>query len=346
MRIRDNFKSILLLYDIIAAIAVALLLYYIAYYVVIDKFQIMPVSWGRIVEIKKFLDSKISSESHKNIFIFGSSTTIEGLDCNRLDEFLPENFASYNLAWTGGSPHQLLLILPAVNAAKPYMAVLCVDYWSLFEDSRIPSELLNIVGWWQFIPQSELEYFSSNFNKEEFDELKESRFLHLWQMRSFLPETLEAYVREFSRPDLRYDGYRTNFKAPWVRTKVVSPTAMEKDIEKFRRLATSLKTDDMQRGIDALGSIVSYVSQNGIKVTIVLSPFNPKAAESIDKNTMNCAIEAVSELAKKHSAIFINQFALLSPDQFADGAHAFEPGRIIWTEALGQAISKECKTQE
>jgi hypothetical protein len=321
--------------------AVSLLLYCLAAYLIIDRNQVMPVSRERLVEIKKFLDSQTEFNRHKDIFIFGSSTTIEGLDCNIIDEFLPKGSTSYNLAWTGGSPHQLLLILPSVTAARPAMVILCVDYWSLFENPRIPSEWLNIAGWWQFFPKSELGYFKTTLNEEEFNELTTPRLLHLWQMRSFLSEAIEANMREFSRPDLRYEGYSTNFKAPWVRTKVVSQAAMEKDIDKFRQLTASFEIGNLKRATDEIDVIVNYLNKNNIKVAIVLAPLNPKVADSIEKNIRDISIETLRESAKQHSAVFIDQLELLSPKQFADGAHAFESGRIVWSQALGQIISKE-----
>jgi hypothetical protein len=340
-RIRDNLKSLLRIFDVPLAAAVGFLLYYVMAYVFIDRLQIIPISRSRLIEIKRFLNSQTIGEGEKKVLIFGSSTVIEGIDCNIIDGFLAKDLKSYNLAWTGGSSHELLLLLPSIKASHPTLVVLCVDYWSLFGERRIPVELLNIARWWDFFPENNFEYFEPMFNEQELHDLQTPRFIHLWQMRSFLPETFETYVREFSRSDLRYKGYQSNFKSPWVRTKIILPAAMNKDLESLRKLMAGLKAEDINKGLRSLDATINYLCDNNVKVMIVLPPLNPNILVPADKDIKAHLLLALSELSQKHSITFVDHSMLLQTEHFADGAHTFETGRAAWSKALGQIISKE-----
>lgn len=96
MRTRDNLRSLLRILDIPLAFLLSLLLYYFLAYLAIDKLRIMPIGRERVIAINEFLDSYGHNNRQKGIFILGSSTALEGIDCDIIDRFLSDSFESFN----------------------------------------------------------------------------------------------------------------------------------------------------------------------------------------------------------------------------------------------------------
>jgi hypothetical protein len=261
------------------------------------------------------------------------------LDCNVIDKLLTEGYESSNLAWTGGSLRQWILVLPLIKTASPSLTVLCVDFGSLFMESLIPSELLNIASWWDFFSDDELDYFSNVLEKEEISLLCAPKYKTLWEMRSFLPEAFDSFVRETSRSDLRYDGYISNFKSPWARTKVVSSAAMAKSIENRRESMSRLNAKDFKHGTEVLDTVVRYLTKDGGKVLIVLPPIHPEVFEVLDKDTELLVINMLSELAKNPLVDFVEHSNLSGSEDFTDSVHLFKSGRVRWSTSLGEYIT-------
>jgi len=346
MRIRDNFRAIISVLDIPSVFAVSLLLYCFLAYLIIDELGVMSPARRRIVEIKRFLDSQSSAEEKNGVYILGSSVTNEGLDCNIVDKLLPDGLESYNLAWTGGYFKQWVLMLPAVKAAPSSLTVLCVDICSLSKPSPFPLELLNIANWWGFFPKEDLESFADFLSEEELSNVRESKLTCLWNMRFFLTEAVDAYIRETSRSDLRYDGYCSNFKSPWVMRKGIPDAAMAKHIESSRQLLAGLSVNDVKEAARFLEAIIKYLRRDGTRVLVVLTPINPRVAEVLDKDIEFFILSTLSELVKKHSARLVNCSKLLAAAQFTDAIHPLHQGRANWSKVLGEAICREFSLRE
>jgi hypothetical protein len=345
MRTRDNLRSLLRILDIPLAFLLSLLLYYFLAYLAIDKFRIMPIGRERLIAVKDFLDSYGRNTRQKGVFVLGSSILIEGMDCDIIDQLLPSGYESYNFGWTGGHAREWLLVLPSVVEAEPALTVLCIDIRTLFGLMVIPAELLNIANWWDFLSEDELKSFSDILEERELSKFQAPKAKCIWEMRSLLSDALDAHIREYSRPDLRYERYLNNFKTPWVRTKVIGPTAMAKHVEEQKRIVTNLYPKDMLWEPQILDSIIKCLSGEGIRVLIVLVPLNPEVAKPLGEDVKSRVVEMLSNLARKYSVEFVDHSGLLKVEEFADATHASEAGRAVWSRALGKMICAELLTK-
>lgn len=340
MTVRENARAFLGVVDVPLVAAAAVAAYCLLAWLVVDRGRVLPVSRERMVEMKGFLEKQAASGVAGDVFFLGSSVLIEGVDCGIVDPSLPAGRKSYNLAWTGADARQWILVLPSLKAAKPACVVACVDIAAVRNAAPIAEDLLTIANWWRFLPDADLAVLGSLLSSAERSALAEPRVYQLFAFRTFPTEAFDAYMREVSRPDLRYAGYAANFKAPWVRKTVVSPSAMERGIRLYEQGVMSRSSENEDQALTVLNGVVSYLQGIPSRVVIVFSPINPAMKGLQGTGLIDGVRRRLSDLAAKTGAAFLDHSRLLSADQYSDHVHPSESGRIAWSKALGQAISE------
>jgi hypothetical protein len=340
MRRRDNIKAVASLLDFVLLFAVALGAYVLLARQTLDHWRIMPPSSARVVELKSFLHQQVANHQEGDVYLLGSSVLLEGIDCGLMDPLLPGHHCSFNLAWTGAGPRQWLLVLPSVVAARPSAVVLGVDLMSITSSSPIPENLLAIAGRWDFIPRDDLPDLRAVLSPPEYRLLTASKLKQLLALRSLPLGALDAYAREVSRRDLRYEGYTTNFKAPWVRTEVVSSASMKRGIANLAAQLRAHSPDDFKEPLQVLHAVVNYLHRDDCPVIIVLTPINPALNEALGSDLIEQASRELSTLADRNGAVFLDHSAVLPAEEYSDPVHPFDAGRRHWSAVLGQAIAE------
>ncbi len=338
MRTRENFRAILRIFDIPLMALAAGGLFFLSIYFIVVQGRVMPVTRERMVEVKKFLDRQSAEKNYGDVYFLGSSVLLEGIDCDIIDRTLPHGLESYNLALMGAGPPQWLLLAPSLKRIRPSLIVLCADLAGITGLASIPEDGLAIAGWWEFVPGSELNVIGAYLSEREYKTLHKLRLLHLLTFRIFPIGAFDMYMREVSRPDLRYEGYTTNFKAPWVRRERISLTATKRWI-RGKLMDVKVQTpEDMAIEVRIMQGIIDYFREAGVKVVIVLTPVNPLLSTDIDQGLKNQVENSLTDLAGQNNIRFFNNSNLLPEEYFADYGHPFESGRILWSEVLGDAI--------
>ncbi|MBN2446896.1 MAG: hypothetical protein JXO22_09230 [Phycisphaerae bacterium] len=336
----ENLRAVASLVDVALIVALAFGAYLLVSYLVVAKWHVIPQGLKRIVAIKSFLDDQASSGHHGDVCILGSSVVLEGIDASVIDGMLTDERQSYNLSWTGATPREFLLILPAVAEARPSLVVISADFGSVTTPlpNPIPDDRLTIAGWWHFLPDADHSFFEPLFSEHEWGVLNASRIQDLLTFRSLPPGALDAFLREVSRADLRYEGYTTNYKAPWIRRKTVSQAAMDRGIARQLAAFAGRSGGDLPEMMAIFKQMVRYLQKADCQVLIVLAPVHPEFTALLDNDLRARATEALSEAAEETGAVFVDHSGLLAADEFSDPGHPFEPGRATWSAALGQAI--------
>ena len=335
-------------WEIALAVIVALGVYLLAVREVVGVWRVMPPALDRLVSIKQFLGHQAETDSAGAVYLLGSSVLMEGIDCGPIDELLPDGRQAYNLSWSGAGPRQWLLMVPSLVAAKPALVVFCTDLLTATEPPPIliPDARLDIANWWEFIPPADMQRLRPLFTDHEAALLTAPAVRVLLDFRVLPPGALDAYVREVSRPELRYEGFSTNFKAPWVRRHVVPPAAMEFLLLQKQQVFESCGTAGLSTTMPAFTAIVNYLRDAGSQVLVVVSPIHPAFAESLEGGLLSEMRRELSDMAAETGAGYVDHSRLLSADQYADPVHPFGPGRRVWSIALAEAMIQQLDARE
>ncbi len=345
---RENIRSLRSMWDIALAVVLAFACYVLLAWLVIDRWRVMPLGRARILEIKAFLDDRTSGAvaPSGDVYLLGSSVAVEGLDGSIIDAMLPAGRRCYNLAWTAGRPRVWRLLLPSVLSANPAAVVLCVDLSATTNSLPVPLDILALAAWWDFVPESELAELRSEFTGEECDVLASSSLRQLVTLRSLPPAALDGYVREVSRPDLRYDSYATNFKAPWVRQRVVPAAAMQRGIQGQKENRRRYSAENVAESLEMLQAVVDRLRVGDCRTMIVFTPVHPGLNDGSEGSLVALVRDALARLAERNRVAFLDHSEVLEADQFSDPLHPFEPGRRAWSKTLGRAIAENLTMSE
>ncbi len=339
--IRANLLAYRRVLDIPLVVGAGFLAYLLLAFITVDRLEVMPLGMKRIIEVNRFLDRQSRGTDSKDVYFVGSSVSLEGVDCGEVDKFLPSGCVSYNLAWTGASSRQWIMVVPSLKTAKPGMVVLGLDLLELLDTQPISDERLAVAGWWKFVPPEDLDRFKDVLNDNERKLLGGRGVRDLLIFRAFPPGALDGYFRETLRPSLRYEGYETNFKAPWVRRKAVSPPAMARGVNRRLHWVKERKPEDMKATLKVLKAILSYFGDLDCKVLLVLTPVHPDLIASMDKKLLADVDRTLTELARSNDAVFLNHSTLLRSDQFNDALHPSDSGRQTWSCLLGRIVREQ-----
>lgn len=336
--VRANLAALLKVWHIPAAVLAAGAVYFAAiHYSVVDRL-VMPVTRQRMIETKRFLDRQASSGQDGAIYLLGSSVLLEGIDCRVLDRHLPDGVSSYNLALMGAGPPQWLLLAPALRSARPSLVLMCTDLAGVSGLASIPKDGLAIAGWWNFIPPRDLEEFRRVLSPEDYADLRKPRWQHLLAFRVFPAGAFDMYMREVMRADLRYDGYTTNFKAPWVRKEAISVAATARGIRGKLGDVRAVTPEMMQDELGIIQHLIEYLREDGIPSAIVVAPINPLLREGIDENLDTAVRQELQALAERNGIPYLDDSHLLTAGEFSDHVHPFAPGRERWSDDLGGEV--------
>ncbi|MCY2930935.1 MAG: hypothetical protein NTV86_15895 [Planctomycetota bacterium] len=338
--IRDSIRAFKPLLFLIWVVPAAIGLYCLAAYVIVVRGHVIAPSHERIICIKEFLDSQAAAGKKGDICFLGSSVTIEGLDCDIVDRSLPAGIRSYNLGWTGAGPRQWLLMGPALRASRPGTVVMCTGLGTIMQGADLRPDTITIAATWRFLPDAYLKQIEPLLTPAQYEQLKAPMFQQLLALRSFPPEAADTFLQEVSRADLRYAGYVTNFKSPWVRRESVDGEKRSRELHMQRNRLRSMKSgDSLDTSVRIVRSLVSYLQQQDCRVILLLDPMNPEVTRGLEDQAVGPARRTLADLAKETGALFWDHSGILDqPDDFADSVHPSLLGRQTWSAALGRAL--------
>ncbi len=334
---RENLTNLARLWSVPLAVAVGFTLYLCAAILIVGQWRLMPPAMNRMVEIQRFLLKQAGGDS-RPILLLGSSVLLEGVDAQELDA-AAGGAASFNLAWTGATPRQWLLVLPAAVAARPGAIGLFVDLPSLAAAGAIPEARLNLAAWWDFLSESDRADLAAVLTSEERRVLDSSRVAQLLRFRSLPLGAFDSYVREVARPDLRYEEYATNFKDPWVRRQRVGPEALQRNIEQYETSLRHVAPEQRRTGIETLAAVIARARRGGAPVAVVLTPLHPELAARIGSDLLSATIASARSVSEAGGATFVDHSSFMPAGEFSDAVHPFEDGRRRWSAELGRVLS-------
>jgi hypothetical protein len=334
---RESLRALGRVADVPLAVAFAFLLALLLLLAFVSTWRLMPLGLERVVAVQQHLASGAGPTG--GVAVLGSSVVLEGVDCAAVAVHLPGGARCENLAWTGAEPKQWLLLAPALRASPPRVLVLALDAFALLNPVPIPAERLSVAAWWDFVPAGERASLRGALSQQEIAALETSRIAQLLSFRSYPLDMLNERVREVARADLRYDGYPTNFTAPWIRLDAASPAAVERHIEQVTRVMENGGAR-LHESVRALSLLVerTHAASPETRVLFVLNPVHPRL-QPVAARSFAPVRTAVATLAERLDAAFSDATQLLPAEAFADAVHPAPAGRATWSAALGQTLS-------
>ena len=314
-------------------------LYFLAIWVAVVKTEWMPEGLRRILEVERHLATGAGPTG--GVAAFGSSVLVEGLDCAALASTLPPATPCENLAWTGADVRQWLLVAPALRESPPRVVVLGLDLFTLLSPAAVPVERLAIAGFWHFVPNAELPAYREIFEPDELRVLEGSRAMQLLRFRSFPLNAWNENVRELARSDLRYEGYATNFVAPWARRQAAAAPALRVHLEQVRSMIREGGTHRLPETTRQVEQLVERIraSRPDTRFLLVLTPVHPELVATLPPGALDEVRRSVSTLAARLGAVARDDTLTLGATGFSDAVHPFGDGRTQWSLALGRAAA-------
>ena len=331
---KDHVRALLKLLDGPLIVLLAGLVFLAAIYFVVVQWRVMPVTRARLVEVHEFLVNQAESGNKGDVYFLGSSVLLEGVDCDLSDPVLPDDVKSYNLALMGAGAPQWILLAPALREVTPSRVLMTVDLTGVTGLQKIPEEGMAIADYWDFFTQEDIDRFSRFFSDEQLETLNHSKLRTLLDFRVFPIGAFDMYMREVSRKGLRYEGYSTNFKNPWVRLQRVSDASTARwiagKVEKVDEQTPAM----MDEQIAMIAELINYFDEVGTQSIIVVAPVNPLLSEALGEQETSRIMNQLLALSDRTSTPLLNHKNLLTADDFADHVHPYEPGRTIWSNRL------------
>jgi hypothetical protein len=325
-------------WDVPAAVAVAFCAALLVILGLVPQARVMPLQLERTLEVQQHLASGAGPRG--GVAVLGSSVVLEGVDCAELARQLPAGAPCENLGWTGASPRQWLLVEPALRRSPPRVIVLGLDLLALLHPDAIPTNLLAIAGWWGFVPASERAALHAVLGADELRVLAAPRTGQLLRFRSFPLDAFNERIREVARPDLRFEGYATNFTDPWIIRGPLAPVGIERHLE---RASGQLRAGQLGHLPDTERVLALFVEKTRAatpeaRFLFVLTPLHPRLGE-ISGPVLDAARRSLWTFARQLDVDFVDDSLALSASLFADALHPSAAGRAAWSARLGAAAA-------
>ncbi len=344
-----NAKSLWSLREIPLAVAVGLALYAVVIWGLVIGARVMPPHRARVVAIHEFLTMRSPDAAQADVALLGSSVAIEGVDADRVAEAFAAARADdafnprvLNFAWTGADAKQWLLVLPRLAELRPAAAVLCLDVAAAQLIRGLDADYAALALWSGYWPPDTRAQFrdAELLTPGELARVERWRPLALFDFRVLPPGALDAMLRETARPELRYEGYTTNFAAPWVRTTNVSDVGMQRDIANWTRSVQAFTDEQRAHASRLLSGALDLLPPTTARF-IVLTPTHPELRAALGDDTVTALRTRLAALARDHDAAFLDHFDLLPAESFSDAVHPNARGRETWSRRLGADLAQQ-----
>jgi hypothetical protein len=335
---RASLAALRRVWDVPAAVALAFCAALLVILGLVPTARVMPLLLERKLEVQQHLASGAGPTG--GVAVLGSSVVLEGVDCAALAVRLPAGVPCENLGWTGANPRQWLLVEPALRRSPPRVIVLGLDLLALLHPDAIPTNLLAIAGWWDFVPASERAALHGVLGADELRVLAAPRAAQLLRFRSFPLDAFNERMREVARSDLRFEGYATNFTDPWIIRGPLAPVAIERHLV---RTSGQLRAGRLQRLPDTEPVLTLLVEKSRsaapeVRFLFVLTPLHPQLGD-ISGPLLDAARRSLGALARQLDVDFVDDSLALPAELFADALHPSAAGRAAWSARLGAATA-------
>jgi hypothetical protein len=325
------------LIDRVLAVLVGVGVFLVLAVVIIDRLRVMPPGLKRYANVKNFLDAQRARPG--GVYLLGSSVTLEGLDAERVERARGAGPTVYNLAWTEGGYRQWPLIHPRLLRTQPSRVVMVRDWPALTHPVEILPERLRVTAMVSLVEPSDRADVESLLLPGEREVLGENFFTRTFLLHRFPIGTVDAHFREAARRDLRYAGHTTNFRAPWVQTHAVSPSALEANIRAFVEDMAKHDLREERAAFESLGAQLRWLRARGAPVVVFRSPSHPEFARRRGIAALERSRALLRETCAHEGVTLVDQSELLTAEEFADAVHPVAAGRDRWSDALGRELA-------
>lgn len=304
-----------------------------------DLAGLLPVSLDRIVQVQRHLASGAGPTG--GVAVLGSSVTVEGIDCEALVAALPTRLPCENLAWTGADARQWLFLAPALREHPPRVIVLGLDLFLLLHPDAIADDRLALAGWGGFVPAAERPSYRAVLSEPEYRVLDATWPSQLLRFRTLPLNRLNEFARETARSDLRYQGYATNFVAPWARLAPASDEALERHLEQIAGVVREGGAPQLPISEHVLAFFVEQVRASGStsEFVFLITPMHPRLDAMLGPEAIGAIRASVGSLAGRLGATVIDDSLALPAEGFSDAVHPFGAWRKTWSSQVGADLA-------
>ena len=195
-----------------------------------------------------------------------------------------------------------------------------------------------VAGWFDFAPPEYRPTLEKLLDPDETGPMFASRFKQLLEFRVLPLVHLEVTLRETLRSDLRYDGYATNFEAPWLRRSAVGPAAMARSIKLSVEQLKDARVEQFQHTAELMRLMADKMHAAGSVVIFVLAPMNPEVLSQLPPDFVKTMSAPWRQPLKNPARSSLTNPKLLPVSGFSDHIHPIGEGRVQWSTAIGQAV--------
>lgn len=335
---RDNLLALLKIADVPLLVALALGIYFATAYLLVDQWRWMPVAHARMLNTTELLRER-GREGYHDVYFLGSSVVVDGIDCEVVDEQLPGGIESFNLGGIGTGPTRWVLQEDSLKRSHPAAVVLVFDLLSSLSNTPMARHQAAVAGWFEVTPRESRDTLAKILDPaSELEPIFAPRIEQLLEFRVLPLVHFEVTVRESLRKDLRYEGHRSNFKAPWLRHTPVSPLAMTRGIQQTVEGLASKNVGDLGPALASLHEVGASLGRESVPVLVVLAPINPEVARQLPDGYLAAMSTAVNKAARDVGGEYLDHSQLLGTEDFSDHVHPIGEGRVRWSRALGEAV--------
>ena len=305
--------------------------------------KLVPVAVERTVRRAELL-RELAKEGSRPVLVFGSSVVLEGVDSEIIEALLPGDTAVYNIAESNAGLRNLMMNMPLIRTAQPQVLACCLRRSQLDADrlSELPSELLIGYAYADYVDTANHQpaWIFERLSQHEREALPGTAVTKLLASRIFLLRSVEEKLRHLARPDLRNEGFASNFVSPWRYTRQVPKDRLERSIRRAGARFAQLRFDPESPVADVLKANLKVCQQAGIRFLLVLTPENPLIQATLPKQIGDAFDAAVRDFTTEHGGeMFRMDTNLFSPGDFLDYVHVNASGREIFSRALAAALA-------
>ena len=287
----------------------------------------------------------LAEQPERPILIFGSSVVLEGVDAQIVEGQLPGSIPVYNIAESSAGLRNLMMNMPLIRPVHPRWLVCCLRRSQLAHDyfPDLPSELLIGYAYAGYVNSADHQppWIFDRLKPRELDALPGHTLERLLASRVFLLRAVEQKLRHSNRPDLRSEGFSSNFRNPWRYTRQIPPDRLDMLIARSHESFADLRFDPSAPISDVLKACLRRCADESINFLLVLTPENPLIQAGIPPETLAAFDEAVAAMVRQGGARqFTLSAELFTPEDFLDHAHVNARGREIFSRKLGSVLAR------
>jgi hypothetical protein len=310
---------------------------------IIIRNNYIPRDVDRLLQKAALLD-RLAEADQRSVLVFGSSIVLAGVDAQILEQSLPPAIHAYNIGESAAGVRRLMLNVEAIGRAKPATVVCCFARDQLLVNGLdpLPSELLIAFAYADYIDAAVRTpaWVFERLSEDEIQAIPSGLLGKQLACRTLWLRYLEGKVRERSRPDLRLEGFASDFRAPWVYREPTPPDRLEREIRRKMEVLRSARFAVDAEPLRVLEACLRRLRELSVQTVIVLTPDHPKLHDALEPATDEALRQGLADLCGRCGAGLIQlPVHLLTEQDYIDAVHPDADGRAKLSARLGRELS-------